>query len=191
MFAPDAGSITPIRLTPRTEPFDHPDWLFEMQYGGLRSLAFIENGTAKLISRQGEAYMSFQRLCTKLARDVKVQDAILDGEIVCFDEAGRPRRGRLLDGLNDPCYCAFDLLWCNGADQRGQPLRQRKKALRKIIANRSLSVLCVDYVIERGVSLFNAACARRFEGIVAKQIDAPYGEETQWFKIRNPGYTQG
>lgn len=182
-------AITPIRLTPRAEPFDHPDWLFELQYDGLRSLAYIENGTAKLISRQGETYVSFQSLCAKLARNVKVHDAILDGGIVCLDEKGRPRLARLLDGRHEPCYCAFDLLWCNGTDFRSQPLRHRKKALRKVIANRSLSVLCVEYVIERGVSLFRAACARRLEGIVAKQIDAPYGEETQWLKIKNPGYT--
>jgi bifunctional non-homologous end joining protein LigD len=183
-------AITPIRLTPRAEPFDHLDWLFELQYDGLRSLAYIENGTAKLISRQRETYVSFQSLCAKLARDVKVHDAILDGAIVCLDEKGRPRLARLLDGQREPCYCAFDLLWCNGTDFRSQPLRDRKKALRKVITNRSLSVLCVDYVIERGVSLFRAACTRRLQGIVAKQIDAPYGEGTQWLKIKNPAHTQ-
>src|SRR5574340_860014 len=156
-----AGSIMPIRLLPRSEPFDDPGWLFELQHDGLRALALIDNGKATLISRQGEAYTSFQRLCVKLARDVKVHDAILDGEIVCFDEAGKPRFNRLLKGPHKPCYCAFDVLWWNGTDLRSEPLRYRKKALRKIIANRSLSVLCIDYVIERGVSLFEAACTRR------------------------------
>lgn len=184
------GCILPIPLIPRAEPFDNPGWLFEFQYDGLRSLAFIDEGTTRLISRQGETYMSFQRLCAKLARDVKVHDAILDGEIVCFDEAGKPRFDRLLKGRYQPCYCAFDVVWWNGTDLRGQPLHYRKKVLRKIIANRSLSVLCIEYVIERGISLFHAACARRFPGVVAKEIDAPYGKRTPWLSINNPAYPQ-
>jgi len=181
-------AVTPIRLIPRSEPFDHPEWLFELQYGGLRSLAYVENGTAKLASPRGDTYMSFQLLCAKLARDVKGKDAILDGGIVCLDSNGTPRFGWLRDGRHEPCYCAFDLLWLNGRDYRGQPLLNRKKALRKAVANRSLSVLCVDYVIECGESLFRAACARHLEGIVAKQIGAPYGEGVQWLTIKNPGY---
>ena len=183
-------AITPIRLTPRAEPFDDPDWLFELQYDGLRSLAYLENGTAKLLSRQGETYMSFQSLCAKLARDVRVHDAIVDGGIVCLDEENRPRVAWLHDRQHEPCYCAFDLLWCNGIDFRSQPVRNRKKALRKVIAVRSLSVRCIDYVIECGESLFRIACARRLKGIVAKQIDAPYAEGTRWLKIMNPGYIQ-
>lgn len=181
-------AITPIPLTPRAQPFDDPDWLFELQYEGLRALAYIENGAATLISRRGESYISFPSLCAKLARDVRVNDAILDGEIVCLDDENRPRVAWLRERQRRPCYCAFDLLWCNGTDFRNAPLRNRKKALRKIIAVRSLSVRYVDYVIECGVSLFRAACARRLEGIVAKQLDAPYGAGTQWLTIKNPEY---
>ncbi len=181
-------AITPIRVTPGAQPFDDPNWLFDLQYEGLRSLAYIKNGAAKLLSRQGETYMSFQLLCAKLARDVKVHDAILDGGIVCLDDQNRPRVAWLLDSQHQPCYCAFDLLWCNGTDFRSQPLRNRKKVLRKVIAVRSLSVRCVDYVIECGVSLFRVACARGLEGIVAKRLDAPYGAGTRWLRIQNPGY---
>jgi bifunctional non-homologous end joining protein LigD len=81
-------------------------------------------------------------------------------------------------------------MWLNGRDYRTKPLLERKAALRKIIPTNSPYVLFADFVIERGIGLFRAACARDLEGVVAKQKDAPYADNVRWVKIKNPGYSQ-
>ncbi len=64
--------------------FDHPDFLFELKHDGFRSLAYISDGHCELVSRKRNHYKSFHSLKAALA-DLKVTDAILDGEIVCLD----------------------------------------------------------------------------------------------------------
>jgi ATP-dependent DNA ligase len=51
----------------------------------------------------------------------------------------------------------------------------------------------VDYVDGTGTALFEQACQHDLDGIVAKQKHAPYvtdREQSPWFKIRNPHYSQ-
>ena len=47
-------------------PFSHPDWLFEIKHDGFRALAYIERGTARLLSRNGNWFKSFPVLCDSL-----------------------------------------------------------------------------------------------------------------------------
>ena len=72
-------------------PFDHPAWIFEPKLDGFRAVAYIENGTARLVSRKRNAYKSFPALTAALAVSLAVRDAILDGEIVHLDGAGVPQ----------------------------------------------------------------------------------------------------
>ena len=72
------------------QPFDHPDWIFEL-WDGFRALAYLENGRARLISRRGNVYKTFGALCEGLAESLPIRDAILDGEIVHLDDDGRPQ----------------------------------------------------------------------------------------------------
>ena len=187
---PPLPKITPIRLLERAAPFDDPNYLFELKYDGFRAVAYIERGASKLVSRKGNTYKLFNELCAGIASTLKVKDAIIDGEIVCLDEAGVPRFDWLLHRRHPPSFVAFDLMWMNGRDYRSKPLLERKKALRKIIPSGSPFVLYADFVIERGVGLFRAACARDLEGIIAKRTDEPYADNVRWVKVKNPGYTQ-
>ena len=84
-------SFEPMRLTHLRQPFDHKDWLFELKYDGFRALAYVENGSARVVSRRHNAYKTFNTLCAQIAQCLRVQDAILDGEIVCLDKDGRPQ----------------------------------------------------------------------------------------------------
>ncbi|PYU17824.1 MAG: hypothetical protein DMG32_27210 [Acidobacteria bacterium] len=65
--------------------------LESLKYDGFRALAYVENGSARLVSRRHNTYKSFDTLCTQIVQCLKVQDAILDGEIVCLDKDGRPQ----------------------------------------------------------------------------------------------------
>jgi len=123
-----------------------------------------------------------------------VKDAVLDGEIVCLDKRGRPQFRNLLFHRGEPCFFAFDLLW-NGKDHRRDALTDRKQELRRLLAKISppFPVRYADHIDGSGTELFERVCKMDLEGIVAKQKHAPYvseGEQSTWFKIRNPNYSQ-
>ena len=48
---PMPPAIHPMLATPVNEPFDGPEWLFEIKWDGYRAIAFLENGKARLVSR--------------------------------------------------------------------------------------------------------------------------------------------
>ena len=63
--------ITPQPLQLLREPFDHADWLFELKYDGFRALAYIDNDSCRLISRNGNSFGSFSDLASRVPRDLR------------------------------------------------------------------------------------------------------------------------
>jgi len=181
----------PMPLKVLREPFDHPDWLFEIKYDGFRALAYFEEGSVRLVSRKGNVYKSFDTLCGNMAQSIRVQNAILDGEIVHVDAAGKPLFYPLLRRRSPQQFVAFDVLWLNGRDLRKTPLSERKRILRSVVPAGSTTVLFADHIDANGTELFRAVCDQDLEGIVAKRRDGLYTpEETTWLKIKNPKYSQ-
>ncbi len=133
------------------------------------------------------------QLAEELAHTVKVQHAILDGEIVCLKADGRSDFHALLFRREWPHFLAFDLLTLEGLDLRGEPLLARKRALRKLVPNYNSRFRYVDHVRERGRDLFALACAHDTEGVVGKWTKGGYytdGATTSWFKVKNPAYSE-
>jgi ATP-dependent DNA ligase len=84
---------------------------------------------------------------------------------------------------------------CDGKDWRLERLTDRKQELRRLLSRAPAdSRICyVDHIDGCGIELFRQACRWDLEGIVAKHKHAPYvtdREQTTWFKIRNPRYSQ-
>src|SRR6202140_5035763 len=172
------------------QPFDHPDFLFELKHDGFRALAHIWHGKCELISRKRNAYKSFNELRENLAK-LKVQNAAIDGEIVCLDSEGRSIFDELLFRRGCPTFYAFDLLYLNGRDLRQLPLIERKEKLRALIEKSGLSdVISGKYIEGRGIDLFNEVCQRNLEGVVAKRKTGTYSTVSGWLKIKNPNYTK-
>ena len=72
-----------------------------------------------MISRNGNPFASFAELVRDIAAPLpNTQLTVLDGEIVCVDERGKPQFRDLLFHRGDPCFFAFDLLAANGKDWR-------------------------------------------------------------------------
>jgi len=187
-----APAIKPMILTRFGKPFSDPDWLFEIKHDGFRALAYIVEGHCRLVSRRNYVYKSFATLCESIAGDLRVEDAVLDGEIVCLDENGHSQFNRLMYRRGNPYFYAFDLLWLNGEDLRGWPLLNRKRALKKIMPPRRSRLLYVDHIVGRGEDLFALACAGDLEGVVAKWKRGRYMQDdrTSWVKIKNRKYSQ-
>lgn len=170
------------------EPFDDPDWLFELKYDGFRAMAYIQNGKAALISRKGDRYESFETLRTQLG--LLRHDTILDGEIAVLDQHGRPQFNDLLRRSGEPIFYAFDCLWLDGRDLRNLPLLVRKGILEGIITADSL-LMYAGHVETRGIELFQQACELDLEGVVCKHKSSPYAsDELPWMKVLNPNYSQ-
>jgi len=182
----------PMPLVQRAEPFTHADWLFEIKWDGFRSLAFIENGRCKLVSRNGNEFKSFLELSISLPLECRVQRAVLDGEIVHLDDTGHTNFEDLLFHRAEPRFYAFDLLACEGEDLRYLPLEERKHRLRGIAPARGERFLYCDHVELAGEEFFYFACQRDVEGIVAKcRLDSYLLDgSVTWYKIRNPNYSQ-
>ena len=96
----------------------------------------------------------------------RVKDAILDGEIICADETGRPIFIEMLRGRHPVCFVAFDLLWLNGEDLRPLPLVERKARLKRLLRRRSNHLIAEALAIAGGGhALFTAVEEHDLEGI--------------------------
>jgi len=178
------------RLTLVRQPFNDPNFLFELKHDGFRALAYISDGRCDLVSRRRNSYKSFGELRRHLA-ELKLKDAVIDGELVCLDSEGRSIFNELLLRKGCPTFYAFDLLYLNGRDLRQLPLVMRKEKLQTLIEKSGMTdVICGTYVKGRGVDLFNEVCERNLEGIVAKKKAGTYSTVSGWLKIKNPNYTQ-
>ena len=90
-------------------------------------------------------------------------------------------------------FLAFDVLSIDGEDLRGLPLVQRKRRLARIMPRVETRLLLLDAIPARGARLFELACERDLEGIIAKWSRGTYqcdGRGTSWLKIKNPDYSQ-
>jgi bifunctional non-homologous end joining protein LigD len=154
-----------------------PDWLFEVKYDGFRTLAYLERGTVRLVSRKENLYKSFPALCQSLGACLSADDAVLDGEIVYLGPDGKPQFADLMRRRGPQHFYAFDLLWLDGRDHRDLPLLERKRRLREIVPAAPSPPLYVDHVVGTGVDLFEAACRNDLEGIVGKRTDGRYTPE--------------
>jgi bifunctional non-homologous end joining protein LigD len=99
-----------IRLGHTSLPFDHEDWLFELKYDGFRALSVIENGQCRFLSRNRNPLRGLDRLAEALVQELKVDRAILDGELAVIDEDGRTVFKSMMFERHRARFCAFDVL---------------------------------------------------------------------------------
>ena len=191
--------IRPMLATTITQPFDGPDWLFEIKWDGYRAVAFIEAGKLRLVSRnQNDLGGQYPELRT-MPEFVNAQQAVLDGEVVALDEQGRPsfslmqqRTGFRPGGHRIPgraglpvLYYVFDLIYVDGYDLHRVNLEERKQALAQIVTSSDV-VRYSDHFPANGKALFEVARERGLEGIVAKRRNSCYEERRsrEWLKIK-------
>lgn len=180
-----------MRLRLVKEPFDNPDYLFELKHDGFRAVVYVEEeGKCRLMSRNMKL-LRFASLSNSLAK-LPVRDAIVDGEIVCVDSHGVSQFNQLLHHRGEPILHAFDLLWLDGNDLRQLPLIARKKRLRDLIqASDSNRILYAQHVEREGKRFFTEIWSRDLEGIVAKRKLGIYKDDgNSWLTIKNRTYSQ-
>jgi DNA ligase D-like protein (predicted ligase) len=184
------------------EPFDHPDWVFEPKFDGLRILGVFDGKNLTLLSRNNQA-QNFQFPDVEQAlRAALTGPAIVDGEIVCFDPEGRTSFRALQQRFHlknaaavrermqrFPAYLyLFDLLYLDRFDVTGLPLIERKALLERAV-RWSNEVRRTPSEAGNGIARLDEACRRGEEGIIAKFKDSAYvsGRSAAWLKIKCVG----
>jgi ATP dependent DNA ligase domain len=151
-------------------------------------LAYIEDGKCRLVSRHRNTYKSFETLAHDLSR-LPVNDAILDGKIICLDSEGRSQFKELsLSERSSDIPC---IRFVVDTDLRKTPLIERKKTLQRqrLIHRRDCSeIIYAQHVEGQGKLMFEEVCERNLEGIVCKRKRSIYAEHG-WIKIKNAQYT--
>ena len=179
--------MIPVR---RRDLFESAEWVYELKHDGFRALAYVNNGGCRLVSRRGNEMKRFSDLAACIAKELKVKETILDGEIVALDGTGRPAFYDLMKRQCQAVYYAFDIIWLNGRDLRELSLLQRKKILRTVVPRKSSRIGCVSYLDRGALKLFELVKKGDLEGLVVKRKDGKYTQQTLWYKILNPTYTQ-
>jgi bifunctional non-homologous end joining protein LigD len=178
------ASLRPMLARPLPDAFDSPNHLFEPMWGGIRALACIGpaelpgTGDVTFVDEDGIAFGDIPPDLAGLAVRVAARSAVLDGEIVVVDDAGRLDRRELERRMRgEPgrplAYLAFDLLHLDGRSLLTMPLQRRREQLRKVLRPGD-EVVAVPAIAEEGLALYEAVSAQGLAGIRARQRGGPY-----------------
>jgi len=191
-----ARATEPMKAKLTDRPFSDPAWVFERKLDGIRAAVRKQGGAVTLTSRTDKPLTdAYPELVDALEAE-PAGDFLADGEIVAFDG---PRtsferlQGRM--GIHDPRLARltgipvylylFDLPEFDGHDLTGLPLRTRKAALKRAFSFHD-PVRYTPHRNERGEEYFREACAKGWEGLIAKRADSPYvhGRSSDWLKLK-------
>ncbi len=108
---------------------------------------------------------------------------MVDGEVVAFD--GDQTSFQRLGQGGAVFFYVFDVLWLDGRDVRELPLRERKALLRDALTFDD-PLRLTEYRNEAGEAMFEEACRKGWEGVIAKRADSPYvdGRSRDWLKFK-------
>lgn len=174
-----------------------PGWRAEMKWDGVRSVAYIRDGTLRLMSRNDKDITVAWPELAPLGRAAR--RAVLDGEIVAF-AGGRPsfealgprmhlrRRDRIeaLAAADPVTYMIFDVLHLADEPQIRRPYAERREVLEGL----GLSAARWDTppAYDDVAHAFGESERLGMEGVVAKRLDAPYRpgrRHRDWTKTKN------
>ncbi|MDP9101896.1 MAG: non-homologous end-joining DNA ligase [Actinomycetota bacterium] len=189
--------LSPMLAATGTLPEQDDGWAYEVKWDGVRALAAVEGGRLTLTTRRGNDVTSHYPELGLLANTLDGHQALLDGEVVAFDEAGRTDFGLLQSRMHvtSPSqvlrdrtpvrFLAFDLLHLDGVTLLTAGYDERRSALDTLAG---LGVDVPDRFLSDGHALAEATRAQGLEGLVAKRRDSRYepGRRSEtWRKIKH------
>ncbi|MDB5089092.1 MAG: ligase [Mucilaginibacter sp.] len=182
--------IKPMLATLVDEPFDDPDWLYEVKWDGYRTLAFINKGEVELLSRNNKTFNEKFYPIYDLLKKQEI-NAVLDGEILVLNEKGISNFGDLQNWRSEVdgelVYYVFDILWYEGKNLMSLPLTQRQAILKAVLPIDDDRMRISKVFDAGGIDFFNAATRMGLEGIIAKKASSIYSPDLrskEWLKIK-------
>lgn len=190
--------VSPQLATLVREPPPGDEWLHELKFDGYRMVCHLQRGKARFWSRNGKNWTEkFPNLSAALKAFPAVT-AILDGEVVIVDKAGRTSFQKLQQSMGSggdkgPAFVfeIFDLIFLDGYSLTETPLHERKAVLERLLTSAQSKgakspLRYSDHVEGDGALFFKQACEYGIEGIVSKLADSTY-ESTRnrnWLKTK-------
>ena len=184
------------RLPPAFQPmlaeggwkaFDDPAWWFEPKFDGIRSMTTMGTDATRLVTRNGRDVSDKYPELRMIHELVDQVNAVLDAEIVAFDEDGKNSFEVLQQRMNlsnereikrissriPVALVAFDLLWLDGHDLTDLALEQRRELLETIV-EQDHRLQVVTHVDGGGTAFAEVAEGLGLEGVVAKRTGSKY-----------------
>jgi len=173
-------------LAVSSDPFDSPDFIYEIKWDGYRCLAYMDGKTILQSRNLQDFTRSFPDL-SHLHHSVRGQPLVLDGEIIVLDEAGRPSfnllkaRGNLSDkgkvrraAARAPALLVvFDVLYYRGQNVMASPLEVRKGRLEEAV-HPADNLIISGFITTHGTRFFESCLEQGLEGVMAKKKGSPY-----------------
>jgi bifunctional non-homologous end joining protein LigD len=163
-------------------------WLMHLtKWDGFRLIAEITAGAVVLRSRAGNVVTGRYPQLSRLGRELAGHDAVLDGEVVVFDEHGVTNLGLLQADGERAVFVAFDVLYLDGTSLLRKRYTDRRRVL-EALAARAPALLVPPGLDGSGAQALRYRQEHGMEGVVAKRRDSVYlpGRRGQaWVKTRN------
>ncbi len=182
----------PMLATATQHLSDPGQWLFEVKYDGYRLLACKAGRDVHLYTRRSHDWTDrFGPIAEGIAR-LSARECVVDGEACAVDEHGRPSFHALQAWIAGETkhanlgFAAFDLLWLDGRDLRGEPIEVRRELLEKLMEGQGAPLSFSRDVKGDLATILPAAKNAGLEGLMAKRKGSLYsaGRSQQWLKLR-------
>lgn len=167
-------------------------WQCEIKFDGYRAVALLNDGKVELWSRNERSMTAdYPEVVAALGR-LKCRDAVLDGEVVALDPAGRSRFQLLQSREHSDTrplivYYVFDVMRLNGEDVRSRPLEERRELLEKAVKKAERPVQLSPVFTTEPVALLTEIEKQGLEGIIAKRPGSAYESDRRsgaWVKCK-------
>jgi bifunctional non-homologous end joining protein LigD len=183
----ESKNIKPMLISEMTEPFNNPDWIYELKLDGIRCVAYLDRHTMETELRNKRNLRLLPKVpeLTDICLNIK-ERCILDGELVIlkngvpdFFELQRrvltsnPFKIQISSDKYPASFVAYDILYLKDRELIDLPLLERKAILSDtVIETPRLAVS--RYIPEKGIELFEVAKSKNLEGVIAKKNDSRY-----------------
>jgi bifunctional non-homologous end joining protein LigD len=184
-------------------PRDDAAWAYEIKWDGVRAIAYSTPGELRVESRNLKEITAQYPELARLNRALGSHAAILDGELVAFDERGLPSfatlqrrmhvgssaQAKRLVSATPVTYMIFDLLWLDGHSLIALPYSERRELLAALALDGE-RWQTPEHLTGSAADVLAATAEQGLEGIVAKRLDSPYvpgARNGDWIKIKNFG----
>ncbi len=184
--------IEPMKARMLESPPATGEWIYELKWDGYRAIAVKDGTSVELFSRNEKPFsLDFPEVLDAI-RKLRVDRAVLDGEIVAVSANGQPSFQLLQahrSGQARPAifYYAFDLLNYEGLDLLDMPLCERKEKLAAMLEEEE-EVLRYSAGLTGGVDeMLQQIRARGMEGLIGKRSDSLYqpgARNGDWVKLK-------
>jgi bifunctional non-homologous end joining protein LigD len=214
-YEPIPERIKPMLARTGPLPANEDAYGFEVKWDGIRAVLFGDHGHLTLQGRNFSDFTPRYPELRDLGRELGARRIVLDGEVVAFDDEGRPSFERLQTRMHlasdsavrrrmrdtPVTYVIFDLLYLDGHSTLPLPYEERRELLERLELEGAYW-RTPAYHRGEGSALLKATAEIGVEGVVAKRLDCPYEpgrRSSGWIKVKNVtlqdvvigGYTPG